>query len=39
MEPVITSGFCSIKVTVQFETNGNDQNEIISHLDRSVVNL
>ena len=28
-----------IKVTVQFETEGNDQNEIVSHMDRSEVKL
>ena len=27
------------KVTVQFETDGNDQNKIINNLDRSIVNL
>ena len=30
---------CSIKVTVQFETEGNGQNEIVSHMDRSEVKL
>ena len=29
----------SVKVTVQFETDGNDQNETISHSERSIVNL
>ena len=28
-----------IKVTVQFETEGNGQNEIFSHMDRSEVKL
>ena len=28
-----------IKVTVQFETEGNGQNEIVSHMDRSEVKL
>ena len=28
-----------VKVNVQFETDGNDQNEIISHSERSIVNL
>ena len=27
------------KATVQFETDWNEQNEIISHLDRSIENL
>ena len=29
----------SFKVTVQFETEGNGQNEIFSHMDRSEVKL
>ena len=29
----------NVKVTVQFETEGNGQNEIASHMDRSEVNL
>ena len=28
-----------LKVTVQFETEGNGQNEIVSHMDRSEVKL
>ena len=28
-----------LKVTVQFETEGNGQNEIFSHMDRSEVKL
>ena len=28
-----------VKVTVQFETEGNGQNEIVSHMDRSDVKL
>ena len=28
-----------IKVTVQFETKGNGQSEIVSHIDRSEVKL
>ena len=28
-----------IKVTVQFQTEGNGQNEIVSHMDRSEVKL
>ena len=28
-----------IRVTVQFETEGNGQNEIVSHMDRSEVKL
>ena len=28
-----------VKVTVQFETEGNGQNEIFSHMDRSEVKL
>ena len=31
--------FGSLKVTVQFETEGNGQNEIVSHMDRSEVKL
>ena len=30
---------CSIKVTVQFETEGNGQNEIVCHMDRSEAKL
>ena len=29
----------TLKVTVQFETGGNGQNEIFSHMDRSEVKL
>ena len=29
----------TVKVTVQFETEGNSQNEIVSHMDRSEVKL
>ena len=29
----------TVKVTVQFETKGNGQNEIFSHMDRSEVKL
>ena len=29
----------AVKVTVQFETEGNDRNEIVSHMDRSEVKL
>ena len=29
----------NVKVTVQFETEGNGQNEIASHMDRSEVKL
>ena len=29
----------SIKVTVQFKTEGNGQNEIVSHMERSEVKL
>ena len=29
----------AVKVTVHFETEGNGQNEIISHMDRSEVKL
>ena len=28
-----------LKVTVQFETEGNGQNEVVSHMDRSEVKL
>ena len=28
-----------VEVTVQFESDGNDQNEIISHSERSVVDI
>ena len=28
-----------VKVTVQFETEGNGQNEIVSHMERSEVKL
>ena len=28
-----------VKVTVQFETEGNGQNEIVNHMDRSEVKL
>ena len=28
-----------VKVTVQFETEGNDQNEVVSHMDKSEVKL
>ena len=32
--------YCNVlKVTVQFETEGNSQNEIVSHMDRSEVKL
>ena len=31
--------FALLKVTVQFEPEGNDQNEIFSHMDRSDVKL
>ena len=29
----------AVKVTVQFETKGNGQNKIVSHMDRSEVKL
>ena len=29
----------TVKVTIQFETEGNGQNEIVSHMDRSEVKL
>ena len=35
----VSSATPSLKVTVQFETEGNGQNEIVSHVDRSEVNL
>ena len=35
---VVTKHFF-LKVTVQFETEGNSQNEIFSHMDRSEVKL
>ena len=31
--------FLRLKVTVQFKTEGNGQNEIVSHMDRSEVKL
>ena len=34
-----TEVFCCFKVTVQFETEGNGQNEIVNHMDRSEVKL
>ena len=37
---LVLNSFCyCIKVTVQFETEGNGQNEIVSHMDRSEVKL
>ena len=35
----VSSATPSLKVTAQFETEGNGQNEIVSHVDRSEVNL
>ena len=35
----VESGFRVLKVTVQFETEGNGQNEIVSHMDRSEIKL
>ena len=31
--------YFAVKLTVQFETEGNGQNEIVSHMDRSEVKL
>ena len=35
----VESGFGILKVTVRFETDGNGQNEIVSHMDRSEIKL
>ena len=35
----VTFCYRQLKVTVQFETEGNGQNEIFSHMDRSEVKL
>ena len=35
----VESGFGILKVTVQFKTDGNGQNEIVSHMDRSEIKL